>query len=173
MNLIHILSDRQKRNEAKALANVITGSAGLLPLTGVVAFFIMSVWALGEAVIDVKMLLEGKKAVFVKTKETWNLSLTGLLELGSTGSCPEGGDDEKGMDYEGYLKLLLFIGNEEIHRYRLMDVIQMNICRKQQDFRMAHCVYQAEIKGTANARHMFFGGRNPYYRMEVRTEKAY
>ncbi|WP_333647158.1 DUF5702 domain-containing protein [Lacrimispora sp.] len=173
MNLIHILSDRQKRDEAKALANVITGSAGLLPLAGVVAFFIMSVWALGEAVIDVKMLLEGKKAAFVKTKETWNLSLTGLLELGSTGSCPEGGDDEKGMDYEGYLKLLLFIGNEEIHRYRLMDVIQMNICRKQQDFRMAHCVYQAEIKGTANARHMFFGGRDPYYRMEVRTEKAY
>ncbi len=173
MNLIHILSDRQKRDEAKALANVITGSAGLLPLAGVVAFFIMSVWALGEAAIDVKMLLEGKKAAFVKTKETWNLSLTGLLELGSTGSCPEGGDDEKGMDYEGYLKLLLFIGNEEIHRYRLMDVIQMNICRKQQDFRMAHCVYQAEIKGTANARHMFFGGRNPYYRMEVRTEKAY
>ncbi|WP_367566356.1 DUF5702 domain-containing protein [Lacrimispora sp.] len=173
MNLIHILSDRQKRDEAKALANVITGSAGLLPLAGVVAFFIMSVWALGEAVIDVKMLLEGKKAAFIKTKETWNLSLTGLLELGSTGSCPEGGGDEKGMGYEGYLKLLLFIGNEEINRYRLMDVIQMNICRKQQDFRMAHCVYQAEIKGTANARHMFFGGRNPYYRMGVRTEKAY
>ncbi|MFT4106830.1 MAG: DUF5702 domain-containing protein [Lacrimispora sp.] len=173
MNLIHILSDRQKRDEAKALANVITGSVGLLPLAGVVAFFIMSVWALGESIIDVKMLLEGKKAAFVKTKETWNLSLTGLLELGSTGTCPGGDGDEKGMSYSGYLKLLLFIGNGETHRYRLMDVIQMNICRKQQGFRMAHCVYQAEIKGTANARHMFFGGRDPYYRMEVRTEKAY
>ncbi len=173
MNMIHILSDRQKRDEAMALANVITGSAGLLPLAGVVAFFIMSVWALGEAIIDVKMLLEGKKAAFVKTRETWNLSLAGLLELGSTGTCPEGNGDEKGMGYEGYLKLLLFMRNEEISRYRLMDVIQMNICRKQQDFRMAQCIYQAEVRGTANARHMFFGGGDPYYRMEVRTEKAY
>uniref|UniRef100_UPI000AA2D675 DUF5702 domain-containing protein n=1 Tax=Clostridium sp. NkU-1 TaxID=1095009 RepID=UPI000AA2D675 len=61
MNLIHILSDGQKREEAMALAGLITGSVGLAPLTGIVAFFVMSIWALGEAIVDVRMLLEGKK----------------------------------------------------------------------------------------------------------------
>lgn len=173
MNLIHILSDSQKRQEAKALAGVITGVTGFAPLTGVVAFFVMTVWAMGEAVIDVRMLLEGKKAAFIKSGETWNLSLDSLLELGRTGTSPGGREDEKGLDYTGYLKLLLFTGNAGLQYYRLMDVIQMNIRRKQESFRMAHCVYQAEIKGTVKSEHMFFGGRDPFYSVEVRTEKAY
>ncbi|WP_077612970.1 DUF5702 domain-containing protein [Clostridium sp. Marseille-P2415] len=173
MNLIHILSDSRKREEAKALAGVITGVAGLIPLTGVVAFFVMSIWALGEAVVDVRMLLEGKKAVFVKSGDTWNLSLDNLLELGRTGVYAGGKEDEKGIDYTGYLKLILFTGRAERQYYRLMDIIQMNICRKQEDFRMVHCVYQAEVRGTVKSRHMFFGGSNPFYPVEVRTEKAY
>lgn len=173
MNLIHILSDSQKREEAKALAALIAGSVGLAPLTGIVAFFVMSIWALGEAIADVKMLLEGKKVAFLKSRDTWKLSLNGLLELGSTGTCTVGSEDEKGIDYTAYLKLLLFMGETMRQYYRLMDVIQMNLCRKQADFRMAYCVYQAEIRGIVKSRHMFFGGSNPFYPVEVRTEKAY
>lgn len=173
MNLIHILSDSQKREEAKALAALITGAVGLAPLTGIVAFFVMSIWALGEAIADVKMLLEGKKVAFLKSRDTWKLSLDGLLELGSTGTCAGGSEDEKGIDYTAYLKLLLFMGETMRQYYRLMDVIQMNLCRKQADFRMVHCVYQAEIQGIVKSRHMFFGGSNPFYPVEVRTEKAY
>ncbi len=173
MNLIHILSDGQKREEAMALAGLITGSVGLAPLTGIVAFFIMSIWALGEAIVDVKMLLEGKKVVFLKSRDTWRLSLDGLLELGRTGTCAGGKEDENGIGYIGYLKLLLFLREPGQQHYRLMDVIQMNLCRKQADFHMVHCVYQAEVRATVRSRHMFFGGNNPFYPVEVRTEKAY
>ncbi|WP_349945304.1 DUF5702 domain-containing protein [Lacrimispora sp. BS-2] len=173
MNLIHILSDGQKREEAMALAGLITGSVGLAPLTGIVAFFVMSIWALGEAIVDVRMLLEGKKVAFLKSGATWKLSLDGLLELGRTGTCTGGKDDENGIGYTSYLKLLLFLGEPGQQHYRLMDVIQMNLCRKQADFRMVHCVYQAEVRGTVRSRHMFFGGNNPFYPVEVRTEKAY
>lgn len=173
MNLVHILSDGQKREEAMALARLITGSAGLNPLTGIAAFFIMSIWALGEAIVDVRMLLEGKKVVFHKSPDTWKLSLDSLLELGRTGTCTGGTEDEKGMSYTGYIKLLLFLGEPGRQHYRLMDVIQMNICRKQEDFRMVHCIYQAEIRAAVRSRHMFFGGNNPFYPVEVRTEKAY
>lgn len=173
MNLIHILSDDQKREEAMSLAGLITGAVGLAPLTGIVAFFVMSIWALGEAIVDVRMLLEGKKVVFLKSRNTWKLSLDALLELGRTGTCEGGKEDEDGIDYTGYLKLLLFPGESGQQHYRLMDVIQMNLCRKQEDFRMANCVYQAEVRGTVRSRHMFFGGNNPSYPVEVRTEKAY
>ncbi len=173
MNLIHILSDSQKREEAKALAGLITGVTGTAPLTGVVAFFIMGVWALGESIVDVKMLLEGKNVVFLKSKETWNLTLSNLLELGNTGTASGGKEGDKGIDYTGYLKLLLFLGKQQIQNYRLMDVIQWNVCRKQGDFRMENCIYQAEIRGNIKSKHLFFGGRDPFYPVDVRTEKAY
>jgi len=123
--------------------------------------------------VDVRMLLEGKKVVFLKSRNTWKLSLDALLELGRTGTCEGGKEDEDGIDYTGYLKLLLFPEESGQQHYRLMDVIQINLCRKQEDFRMANCVYQAEVRGTVRSRHMFFGGNNPSYPVEVRTEKAY
>ena len=173
MNFIHILSDGRKRQEASDLAGAITGVMGFAPLTAATAFFIMNIWALGEAAADVRMLLEGKRTAFVKSEENWNLSLEGLLELGRTGTFTDGKEDEGGVSYAGYLKLLLFAGKAEREYYRLMDVIQINVCRKQEGFRMARCVYQAELKGTASTKHMFFGGISPFYSLEVRTEKAY
>lgn len=173
MNLIHILSDSQKREEAQALAGVITGSTGLLPLTGIIAFFIMSIWALAEAVSDVKMLLEGKKTAFIKSRETWNMTLDQVLTLGKEGSCETGEGNQNGISYMGYLKLLLFLGHTPKQYYRLMDIIQINIGTQQKGFRMEDCVYQAEIEGTVQSNHMFFGGIMPRYSMEVKTEKAY
>lgn len=173
LNLIHILTDSQKREEAQALAGVITGSTGLLPLTGIIAFFIMSIWALAEAVSDVKMLLEGKKTALIKTRETWNMTLDQVLTFGKKGSCETGQGDPNGVNYMGYLKLLLFIGHTSKQYYRLMDVIQMNICTEQKGFRMENCIYQAEMEGIVQSKHMFFGGITPKYSMEVKTEKAY
>ena len=49
LNLIHILSDSRKREQARALAAVITGAGSITPLILVTTFFVMSVWALGEA----------------------------------------------------------------------------------------------------------------------------
>jgi hypothetical protein len=173
MNLIHILSDPQKREEANALAGVITGVTGAAPLAGVVAFFIMGVWALGEAIMDVRMLLEGKKVAFVKSKDTWNLTLSNLLELGKKEKVDGGKAGDKGLDYTGYLKLLLFLGKQQVQTYRLMDIIQWNLSKKQEDFLMEDCFYQAEIKGKIKTKHMFFGGSNPFYSLDVKTEKAY
>ena len=39
LNMIHILSDGKKRQEAETLAAAITGGGSLLPLTAVVTFF--------------------------------------------------------------------------------------------------------------------------------------
>lgn len=173
MNLVHILSDSQKREEAKVLAGIIAGLTGTEPLVQVIVFFIMGIWALGEAILDLKLLLEGKKVSFLKTRDTWNLSLDGLLELGKHGSITGGAEQEQGLDYTAYLKLLLFTKNTSLVCYRLMDVIQMNIRRSQDNFRMSDCVYWAEIHGTVSANHLFFGGLEPVYDMDVRTEKAY
>lgn len=173
LNLIHILSDGEKREAAKALAGVITGIVGAAPLIGIVAFFIMTVWALGESIMDLKALLAGRKVPFMKNKETWKLDLDGLLSMGKKGRLEEGQDEGQGLNYEDYLKLLLFIQPASRLYYRIMDVIQMNIARTQGDFSMEHCAYQVEIAGMGTGKHLFLSGGDPHYDMEVHTDKAY
>lgn len=173
LNLIHILTDKEKRGEANALACAITGVTGLTPLTGLVAFFVMSIWAMGEAIVDIRRLLLGEKVSLIKSKETWKLSLGGLLDAGSQGKFEGGGSDNNGVDYNGYLKLILFVSQSSLQYYRLMDIIQMNLCAEDEEFRISHCIYRAEMKGTGVSRHFFFGGLEPVFHMEVRTEKAY
>ncbi|MBE5989519.1 MAG: hypothetical protein E7250_17540 [Paenibacillaceae bacterium] len=173
LNLVHILMDQEKRKEAEALAGVITGVTGTAPLTGLVAFFVMSIWAMGEAIIDVRRLLQGEKVAFIKSRDNWRLSLQGLLDSGSSGSFKGEGSDNNGISYTGYLKLLLFLSHSTRQYYRLMDVIQMNLRTTDTEFRMTHCVYGAEIQGKGRGQHFFFGVLEPVYAIEVRTEKAY
>lgn len=173
LNLVHILSDSQKRAEAHALAAAITGVTGTAPLTGIVAFFVMTVWALGESAADLKALLAGDRVPLIKTRETWKMDLDGLLALGEHGKVETGQEKGTGKSYEEYLKMLMFIEPAERLYYRVMDVVQINLSKKQPGFTMERCAYQAEIVGTGTGKHLFWLGGDPRYPMEVHTGKAY
>lgn len=158
LNLIHILSDSGKRQEARSLALTIVGGTGILPLVSVVAFFIMAVWALGEALLDVRCLLEGKKVPVFKTVSDWKLDLAGLLEMGRSGSLidGEGGGDGSGIDYEGYLRILIFGGYDTDLVYRMMDVMQIVTARKQPGFSLENCVCTVNAEALVSGKHVFF-----------------
>ena len=68
LNLIHILTNPKKRQEAEALASAIVGVSGFAPLIGITAFFIMGIWALGESLADIKTFFQEEKFQFGKTK---------------------------------------------------------------------------------------------------------
>ena len=181
LNLLHILSDSQKRLEARNLAVLITGAAGMTPLVLLTAFFVMSVWALGEAVMDIRGLLEGKKVPVLKAGEDWTLDLDGLLSMGSRGDVQSGGGD-RGLGYLSWLKILLLMEDIVMQEYRMMDVIQMNIRREQSSFRMRHGVYQAKITSRICGKHVFFslgfvdkisGGQPHIYWNDVEAERVY
>lgn len=175
-NLIHILSNQQKRGEAKALAAAITGIVGAAPLTGILAFFIMTVWALGEALADTKALLAGEKTPLLKTEKTWRLSLDNLLLFGEQGKLEGTGTSDQtgeGLDYGDYLKLLFLLVPLTTLLFRLMDVIQLNIRRKDNDFLMDHCAYEAKIKAQGTGKHVLFFHGDSRYSMTVETDKAY
>ncbi len=181
MNLIHILSDGAKRSAVRNLAMVITGAAAVTPLLLVTSFFIMSVWALGEALMDVRGLLEGKKVPVLKTEETWTLGIDQLLVMGQDGSVESGGG-EIGLSYLSWLKILLLMENRAIQEYRMMDLIQMNLMLGQENFRMRNSVYQTGIRGEFLGKHVFFslgfvekllGPADHTYPMTVRVERRY
>lgn len=181
MNLVHILTDPQKRAEARGLAMTITGVGALTPLLMITTFFVMSVWALGESLMDVRGLLAGKKIPLLKAKTDWQLELEQLLSMGKehvvgTGEC------DTGLSYLSWLKILLFMSNIVLQEFRMMDLIQMNLRQGQDSFRMRRCVYQIWIQGDFYGKHVFFspgfvgnltGGSDLVYPMTVTAERRY
>lgn len=181
MNLVHILTDPQKRAEARGLAMTITGVGALTPLLMITTFFVMSVWALGESLMDVRGLLAGKKIPLLKAKTDWQLELKQLLSMGKehvvgTGEC------DTGLSYLSWLKILLFMSNIVLQEFRMMDLIQMNLRQGQDSFRMRRCVYQIRIQGDFYGKHVFFspgfvgnltGGSDLVYPMTVTAERRY
>lgn len=180
LNLLHILSDSQKRQEAQQLAALIVGAAGLGPLVWVMAFLIMSLWAAAEAVSDLRILLEGGKVPLWKSGGDWKMSLDNMMDLGKTGQGERKEDGGRGLSYTGYVKLLLFIENREALYYRIMDMIQINIKEKQEDFLMADCAWGVDIQAEICGKHVFLipgivenplGNRE--YLMSVRVKRSY
>ncbi len=181
LNLVHILTDSQKRTEARGLAMAITGAGALTPLLMITTFFVMSVWALGESLMDVRGLLAGKKIPLLKAKADWQLELEQLLSMGKE-RIVEAGECDTGLSYLSWLKILLFMSNIVLQEFRMMDLIQMNLRQGQDSFRMRRCVYQIRIQGDFYGKHVFFspgfvgnltGGSDLVYPMTVSVERRY
>jgi len=75
MNSMHVYMDAAKNRQALAAATAIAGWTGFgVP---VVHSLIMLSWAMAEAVLDVKSLIEGKKVPLMKSADSWCLSIDG------------------------------------------------------------------------------------------------
>lgn len=181
LNLAYLLSDSQKLKQAKGLATAITGVTGFVPLVMLTAFFILTVWALGEALMDLRGLLAGKRVPLWKTKDTWTLTISALLNIGKEGKLPEGGGDD-GLLYISWLKIILFMSDTIVQEYRMMDMIQMNIRRNQKSFRMRRGLYQLKLRGELDGKHVFFSlgfverilGKSDFiYPMQITVERVY
>ena len=158
MNLLYLFQDGEKRAQARNLAAVITGAAGFTPLIFVVMFFILGIWALGQALCDVRDLFAGRKVPLLHGRDTFYLKIEGLLNIGKHGRLEEkSGEGERGLPYEEYLRILLFQGQSSLYEYRLMDMIQMNIQSKQKDFRLDRCLYSLKMGAEAETKHVVAG----------------
>lgn len=152
MNLMHLLSDPEKRREAEGLAAMILGAASVTPLTLVVTFFILTVWAFAESVEDLRALLNDKKAPFIKNKANWKLTLKQLLNSAAGHWETGGGEEDKGYSYQDYLKLLFLVQKPKEKAYRMMDLIQLNIAGGQKGFQMSRCAYRIEAECRSKGR---------------------
>lgn len=159
LNLIHLFSDPGKRQEARNLALAIVGGSGFLPLVFLTMFLIMSVWALGEAMLDVRCLLDGGKVPVFKTKNDWKLGLEGLLDIGRSRGLGELGSADQstaGLDYRGYMRILIFGAYGRDTLYRMMDLMEINIRRKQKEFSMGRCACKVDMVAAVSGKHVFF-----------------
>ncbi|MGX8774166.1 MAG: DUF5702 domain-containing protein [Bacillota bacterium] len=128
LNLTHIYSDPEKVRAIAEAAEIITpGPMGILTQAALAA-----AWAAAEAVNDVKLLHKGHKVPIVKTSASWAIDLDSIIE----GYSGEDGcihpEVDTGRTYADYLRILLYVKDENILTARILDLVQINM-RKNYD----------------------------------------
>lgn len=163
-DLIYLLQDADSRTQAEAMSQAISAAlGGILPAT-VAQIMLLTLWAMGEALCDVRGLIAGKSVPMWKTDATWTLSWENLWKLAN--NTPEVGntflEGADGMKYADYLRLLLFVIPIEDKCYRTMEVAEENLSRNHAGLRLDQAIYQAEIQveGVAAGRHCSYAA--PY-----------
>lgn len=143
LNYGYIIKDTGKNAQAEALAAAIAGPIASVP--GVVSgirLLLLAAWSYGEAVVDVRGLLAGKKIALTKSDETWQLSLSNLAKLEGTAKSVK-----NGIGYKEYLEILLLLQVKKDEKYkRMMDLISLRIQETQKDFTLLDSLFSFSIQ---------------------------
>lgn len=155
MNLIYLLGNAEKRAEAESLAILLTGFTGMYGVIKVTELLILTVWAQAEGIADVRTLFAGNRVPLMKDELSWKLSLEGLIRLNPS-ELPSYTQEENGLTYQDYLRLLLVKENRAKRNGRTMDVIQ-GVIRKKYDagFSLEECVTELVIRTEFKAEPVF------------------
>lgn len=162
-NVIYLLGCETKRAEVAAVAAVLSGVIALPELQPVFETALILAWAYLESLYDVKTLLAGGRVELLKTDADWHYSLDNIWSAPAQALGGAG----KGLSYEDYLRILLYIQPADMLTLRFMDLVEMDIRRTPGNscFRMDGCIDGLEAETTI---------RSGYgYRFTVRREKLY
>lgn len=147
-NLVFLLQNASRQIQIHEMALLICSYLGVPFLEGVVSLALQAAWAFGESVLDVRHLLQGNEVPLIKTEQSWNLSLQNLGQLPQI--LQETGKKQEGLNYEEYLRILIFAGNIQEQVMRTMDIVEQEIKNTEgnKNFRMDLCLsyMKAEMK---------------------------
>ena len=153
-NYAFLQTDASMKAEAEALSLTLCSLLAVPAITEAAAQVILLAWAYGESIIDIRALLGGNKVPVVKSRETWQLSLSSLLTLGTDQDSQSGLDAPGGLAYKDYLRMLLFLARKEESGLRTLDMIEQNMQNElgQTYFRADYCISRMEIMTTCTLR---------------------
>lgn len=154
INYLYLQSDSVKQAEAETLALTLSVLAGLPAVSGFIKQALLAAWAFGESVVDLRVLLSGKKAALIKNSENWQLSLSSLITLGTGEDVQEGMDVEGGLAYKDYLRILLFLENEDELTMKALDRVEQNMRseKEAEGFCVDSCVVKLKLQNKAEIR---------------------
>ena len=93
----------------------------------VVKMGLLTAWAFGESILDVRALLAGKRIALLKSETTWTTELENLGTLSTGFSMSK--ESDWGLNYQEYLGLLLLFEEEQTLAMRSMNLQEATIRR--------------------------------------------
>ncbi len=145
LNILHIVRSPEKMEAALAAAGTLMGWTLIPALVTLTQAVLVGAWAFAESIVDLRVLMGGGKISLIKDSTEWNMSLEGAAAL-LKGNAMEGKEGENGLSYTEYLRLFLFLENDEEKYYRTMDMIQINMQEKDPSFRMEECIFGVQMR---------------------------
>ena len=136
------------------MAAKISGSTGFAPFTEVIKNLILASWAFGQAMCDIRDLLKGGKVPLMHNRDDFYLSINGIFDIADK-NMPESKNNETGLLYKDYLKLMIICKYKNIYSYRAMDMIQMDIGSEQEDFLISRCSNKIKAEFKASSGRVF------------------
>lgn len=144
MNLVYLMQNGSSQDGLRLTAAGISAALGGWIPQGLMTVLLMVVWAMAEAVCDVRALLSGKQVPIWKDQSSWKLAWENLWTLPEDGFVT-GLDRENGLSYQEYLRLLLYLVPPEELCYRLMEVAEENLRAQRKNFRIDQGWSQATV----------------------------
>lgn len=149
-NLLFILTDSAKIAEAEAMALALTAVCLCPELAEPVKYTILFAWAYVESLQDVKTLLAGGRVPLIKTASDWKTGINSIKNVRGSLTQDDGG---RGLNYQEYLQIMLFLQDQGTRTCRAMDIMEMDIRRTVGNtrFRLDACfdTYEAELSVTS------------------------
>ena len=148
-NMAAISNNIELQGEIEATAVAIATAVCFPPIEPVIKIVLQTGICYGEAICDVRVLLDGGRVPLMKGPGDWNLTLSSFIAnaLGSLTGV-ETARHEVGLNYKEYLRLILYFTSQDTKTFRSMDVIEMDIrnITGEETFRLDDCVCSCDVQ---------------------------
>ena len=151
INYACLMKSPTKRAEASAMALTIATASTLPVLQPIVEQALLLGWAYGESIVDLRGLMKGGRIPIMKTDANWQLGIQGLFQLGTESDQQDGANNQEGLCYKDYLRMLLYMENKDRLLMRQMDMIEQRLRYVEQlsYFRIDYCLTQLQFTNTS------------------------
>ena len=122
----------------------MVGWSGYEVLAKIVQYALLFGWAYAESLVDARTLLNGDRVAISKTDESWQLTFEKLLTFDLSHDKDKA---NRGMDYESFLRLFLFLQDESEKAAYTMDLVELYmIANGRENFRLKNYVFSVEAE---------------------------
>lgn len=144
-NCAYLFTDQPRMREAELLAAVVSLVLFNPELKEVLKTALLFAWAYLESVRDLKTLFDGGRVPLLKSSDTWQTSLLGIL---TPETSVRGGGASTGLLYTDYLQALLYLEGSSVKSLRTMDIMEMDLRQTEgnRNFRMDWCLDAFSMK---------------------------
>lgn len=154
-NYTYLQTDLEKKAVADSIAVAIAGATLSPELIPLIRQAILVAWSLVESLMEIRTLLAGGRVAVIKTAADWK---TDVYHAATSFRKGEGtASTGKGLSYSDYLFQFLMLENRTKLNMRTMDMMEMNIRRKQGSnaFRMDCMIQKMDVSYLYEARPLF------------------
>lgn len=155
LNLAYLLASSSKKETTHSAAELAVGWTGQLWLVEAVNLLLLSVWAAAESLSDVRQLMAGGTVVLIKQDADWKMDLDSAASAWRKSRPQTAEENEKGLAYEDYLRICLYLKSDDTLSRRGLSVIQWNIRKVDGSFQVSDCMVEGTLKLRAHSGAVF------------------